>query len=259
MSMKHQFLPYRGQIKGLVTAGSQAAFITLHEESQATALYRLDATNEKVTITSDALSCGAAALVSDGKTLWFAGQDGVIYQSPLAKGKAKAWPKLDFSQDKVAALALLSAGRLAVLQSHQLSIIDCKQQVILQQFSFADPAWSLGSNPEGDWFAVGDSKGKISVYQSVENADFVMSTEAIVHQGSVSAICFEANELRFYSAGADKKLFSTHAQGTLEPLDKGRSSNHDKTINSILLGKERFLRRHQTKPLNPGLMRVASR
>ena len=240
MAMMHQYLPYRGQLNGLVTAGSHAAFITTHQENQATALYRLDASSEKVTITVDALTCGATALVSDGKTLWFAGQDGAIYQSPLAKGKSKAWPKLAFAQDKISALALLSNNRLAVLQSKQLSIVDRQQHTILQQFSFTDSAWTLGSSADGDWLAVGDSKGKIGVYQSGEEGDFALSSEASVHQGSVSAICFEAHELRFYSAGADKKLFSTHAQGALQPLDKGRSSNHDKTINAILLGKERF-------------------
>ena len=153
-----------GQLKGLVTAGSQAAFITVHDENQATSLYRLDTAAEKVAMTEEALPCGATALVSDGKTLWFAGQDGVIYQSPLAKGKPKAWPKSDFNQDKqdkVAALALLSVDRMAVLQSKQLSIVDRKQQSVLQQFSLTDSTWTLGSNPQGDWLALGDSKGKI--------------------------------------------------------------------------------------------------
>ena len=240
MTMMHQFLPYRGQIKGLVTAGSHAAFITAHEEKQATALCRLDTSGEKIIMTEEVLPCGATALLSDGKVLWFAGQYGAIYQTLLLKGKPKTWSKLSFGQDEIAALALLSADRMAVLQSKQLSIVDHKKQVALQQFSLSDASWSLGSSPDGDWLAVGDNRGKISVYQSTDQGDFVLSSEASVHQGSVTSICFEANELRFYSAGADKKLFSTHAQGALQPLDRGRSSNHDKTIHSILLGKERF-------------------
>lgn len=249
MTMMHQYLSYRGQLKGLVTAGSQAAFITVHDENQATSLYRLDASDERVVMTAEALPCGATALVSDGTTLWFAGQDGAIYESPLAKGKPKAWPKADFSQDKVAALALLSADRMAVLQSKQLSIVDRNKQSVLQQFNLTDSARTLGSNPQGDWLVLGDSKGKVSVYHADGPADFVLSSEAQVHQGSVTAIYFEAHELRFYSAGADKKLFSTHAQGALQPLDKGRSSNHDQTINSILLGKERFFTASSDKTL----------
>jgi len=45
--MNKQSLAYRGTIQGIVSAGSQAAFITTHEEGQATALYRLDASHEK--------------------------------------------------------------------------------------------------------------------------------------------------------------------------------------------------------------------
>lgn len=242
--MNKQTLAYRGTIKGIVSAGSHAAFITTHDEAQPTALYRLDASQKKVTLTTQVLSCGATALVSDGKTIWLAGQDGKIYQALLAKSaktKPKALSKLIFDDAKVKGLALLSDNRLAVLQSNQLSIIDCKKHKVLQCFSYTESAATFGSSPDGLWLAVGHSQGTIRVYQTDgKSQELTLSDDASVHKGAVTAIQFEADALRFYSSGADKKLLSTHAQGSLQPLDRGKSSNHSSNIQAICLGKERF-------------------
>ncbi|MCK5918132.1 MAG: hypothetical protein KAG34_06885, partial [Cocleimonas sp.] len=81
--MNKQTLAYRGIIQGIVSSGSQAAFITTHEEALATALYRIDASKQNITLTSQTLSCGATAIISDGKKIWFAGQDGKLYESTL--------------------------------------------------------------------------------------------------------------------------------------------------------------------------------
>lgn len=233
------YLPYRGQITGLVSAGSHAAFISAHNEKQATALYRLDASAEKITLSAEPLASGATALVSNGKTLWFVSQDGKLYQAPLAKGKPKAITKLDFSDAKVIGLALLADNHLAVLQQKQLNIVDIKSKTITQQLPFNSTSNVLASSSDGLWLSVGYQKGDIQVYQW-ENNQLNFSAEAKIHQGAVTALQFEANELRFYSAGSDKKLFNTHAQGELQPLDKGRNSNHAADIKAILLGQERF-------------------
>ncbi|MCK5809941.1 MAG: HEAT repeat domain-containing protein [Cocleimonas sp.] len=239
--MNKQTLAYRGIIQGIVSSGSQAAFITTHEESQATALYRIDASQQKLTLTTQALSCGATALTSDGKKLWFAGQDGKLYESALAKGKPKALPKLAFDSAKVIGLALLSDNRLAVLQSRQLSLIDLKKKTLLQAISYSESSAVMGASADGLWLAVGDSKGVVHVYQTNETSQqLTLSESATIHKGSVTAIQFEAEALRFYSAGADKKLFSTHAQGNLQPLDRGKNSNHNSNIHALHLGQERL-------------------
>ena len=239
--MNKQTLAYRGIIQGVVSSGSQAVFITTHEEAQATALYRLDASKQKLTLTAQDLSCGATAIISDGKKIWFAGQDGKVYTSALAKGKPSALPKLKFDSAKVIGLALLSDNRLVVLQSRQLSLVDLKKNTLLQEINYSESSAVMDSSADGLYFAVGDSKGVVHVYQTDETSrKLELSDRAEVHKGSVTAIQFETEALRFYSAGADKKLFSTHAQGNLQPLDRGKSSNHNSNIHALHLGKERL-------------------
>lgn len=238
--MDHTTLPYRGTIQGITSAGSHAAFITTHEEGQATALYRIDS-SQQFTITESALPSGATALVGDGKTLWFAGQDDKLYQAPIIKGRPKALPKLRF-EAWVIGLAILSNHRLAVLQPNQLTIVDCKKNKVLQEIAYSEKSCSLASSPDGLWLAVGDNKGTIFVYQSDEKSPEILalSAESSIHKGAVTTIQFEAEALRFYSTGTDKKLFSTHAQGELQPLDRGKNSNHKKNIHALHLGKTRF-------------------
>ena len=232
---------YRGQIKGLVSQGTQTVFVTQHPERQATDLCRLDTSTENTKLQNESLPCSASALVGNAEHIWLAGNDGKIYSSALAEGKAKALSGLDFSHSEVLALALLAQNRLAVLQAKQISLVDLKTNQISQTFDNTDAATTLASSPDGLWFVVGFRKGTVAVYHCETAAsDFALSSEGAVHQGQVTALLFAANELQFYSAGADKKLFLTHARGTLQPLDKGKSSNHETPITALLLGKERL-------------------
>ena len=71
---------------------------------------------------------------------------------------------------------------------------------------------------------------------------FELSASEKLHEGAVTALLFEPQELRFYSAGADNKLLSTHARGRLEPEDKGRGGNHTDHITAMAWGPgDRFL------------------
>ena len=63
-----------------------------------------------------------------------------------------------------------------------------------------------------------------------------MSDSGRLHEGAVTAILFEPDELRFLSAGADQKLLSTHARGKLEPEDKGRGNNHTDVVTALIWG-----------------------
>ncbi|WP_298609700.1 HEAT repeat domain-containing protein [uncultured Thiothrix sp.] len=232
---------YRGQIQGLVSQGAHSVFITKHPENQATELYRLNTSTEYTELQSDALPCSATALVGNTEQIWLAGTDGKLYSSAFKEGKAKALGHLDFSQSEVLALALLAQHRLAVLQAKQIQIVDLTANNISQTFEQTDAATTLASSPDGLWFVVGFRQGKLAVYHSeTPTSEFALSSEGVVHQGQVTALVFAQNELQFYSAGADKKLFLTHARGTLQPLDKGKSSNHEVAISALLLGKERL-------------------
>ena len=52
----------------------------------------------------------------------------------------------------------------------------------------------------------------------------------------MTALLFEPDELRFFSAGADQKLLTTHARGKLEPEDKGRGNNHTDLVTALIWG-----------------------
>src|SRR5262249_30346696 len=65
---------------------------------------------------------------------------------------------------------------------------------------------------------------------------FLLSGSQRLHEGAVTALLFEREELRFLSAGADQKLLSTHARGKLEPEDRGRGANHTDQVTALLWG-----------------------
>lgn len=232
---------YRGQIRGLLSYDAQTIFITKHPENQTTELYRLDTSTEYTNLKNESLPCSASALTGNAEQIWCAGTDGKLYSSAFQEGKVKALGSLDFSQSDVLALALLAQNRLAVLQAKQISIVDLKTNSTTQTFEHADAATTLAASHTGLWLVVGFRKGNVAVYHAeTTDGEFALSSEGAVHQGQVTALLFAQNELQFYSAGADKKLFLTHARGTLQPLDKGKSSSHETPITALLLGKERL-------------------
>ena len=76
----------------------------------------------------------------------------------------------------------------------------------------------MAADPTGQWLAVGTAKGTVAVFEcETAAAEFRLSDSAPLHEAAVTALLFEADELRFLSAGADQKLLSTHARGRLEP------------------------------------------
>jgi ParB family chromosome partitioning protein len=67
-------------------------------------------------------------------------------------------------------------------------------------------------------------------------AAFQQSDAAKLHEAAVTALLFEADELRFLSAGADQKLLSTHARGRLEAEDRGRGFTHEQPVSALVAG-----------------------
>lgn len=236
--MKNYLLVYRGQIEALTTQQQQLLFVTTHPEKQATALYRLQFEHDKVAQFTYPLPCGAWQLCADDKQhVWLAGDDGKVYQFKDFKGKPKLIVDTD-SDAKASALQHID-GKLLLVQGRQILWIDINSGKILQRLSLSDNSHVAALDPSQQWLAVGLHNGDIAVYQ-YHDATWQFSAQANIHQGQVTALQFEPHELRFYSAGADKKLFNTHAQGELQAIDKGRSSNHNSTIHSIAMGESRF-------------------
>ncbi|MBI1914559.1 MAG: HEAT repeat domain-containing protein, partial [Planctomycetes bacterium] len=86
------------------------------------------------------------------------------------------------------------------------------------------------------WLVAGTSKGNVAVFECEDKPNFELSATDRLHEGAVTALLFETEDLRFLSAGADNKLLSTHARGKLEPEDKGRGANHSDQVTAMIWG-----------------------
>lgn len=228
MATTQKYLTYRGDLQAIVTCGAQLAFTTSHSENIPTALYRLDV--EKFELSSIPLDCGGLSLASSDGNLWLGGDDGGLYQ---ISGNSVSKIKVDLPAP-ASLLTCLSEHRLAAVCDDQLLILETKKGKRLQAFELQEKGTALGASPAGDWLAVGTGKGQVTVFESEESASFQLSESEKIHEGAVTAILFEPEELRFLSAGADQKLMLTHARGKLEPEDRGRGAGHADQITRML-------------------------
>src|SRR5206468_11751294 len=118
---------------------------------------------------------------------------------------------------------------------------------LLQALGLPEAATCLAADPTGQWLAAGTVRGTVAVFEcETAPAEFRLSDAAPLHEATVTALLFEADELRFLSAGADQKLLSTHARGRLEAEDRGRGATHDQPITALVAGPP------SPSPLPPG-------
>lgn len=236
MSQVHN-LRYIGEIRAVVADGKQIAFVTEHVENQPTSLYLIDGEANK--LSQIELPCGGVSLSNIGGTFWIGGTDGNLYTvASGGKSAKKLTTKLPAAATKS---VMLSKDRVGLLTNESVTIVNAKGK-ITQALELGEVVTAIGASPDGDWFAVGTNKGTVTVFQSEEQDEFVVSESAAMHNAAVTAIQFEPEELRFLSAGADRKLMLTHARGSLEPEDRGRANNHDDNITAIILANEfRFI------------------
>ncbi len=232
-----RYSQYRGDIRAAVGVGNQVAFVTVHPEGQPTALYRWHA--EKQTLDAALLPAGGVALVADGEHLWVGGSDARIYHAT-----AKNAPKSIGAQLAAApvALALLAQERLAALVENTVVIVNRGDGKTVQTLPLPDAGTALATDPTGQWLVAGTARGHVTVFDGEGKPEFLISESEKIHEGAVTALLFEQEELRFFSVGADQKLLSTHARGKLEPEDRGRGNNHTEPITAMIWapGGERF-------------------
>ncbi|WP_169976936.1 HEAT repeat domain-containing protein [Tautonia rosea] len=240
MSVQETYLTYRGEIRALASSGKWLAFVTEHPERRPTALYRLDC--ESLTLATDPMPTGAKSLCLIGDDLWIGGTDGACYRGSLQGGPPSQ--ALVIEGGPLVALAPLAGNRLAIASGQTLTIADIKNSKpkALQSLDLPAEITCLESDPTGLWLVAGTSKGDVSVFSAEGRDDFILSESSKLHEGTVSALRFDPDELRFLSAGADRKLLSTLARGTLEPEDRGKSNTHEDLITSIVWAPgDRFL------------------
>ncbi|MBP3954560.1 HEAT repeat domain-containing protein [Gemmata sp. G18] len=220
---------YRGDIRAAVGIGGSLAFVTVHPEGAPTALYWLDV--DKLSLQQDALECGGAAIAADGNTVYVGGTDKRLYECGKKAPKLLAGP---FGGD-IAAIVPVAKKRIAVLNGKQIDIISDKDGAIKQTLELPDTGTCLSVDKSGYWLAAGTTKGIVAVFDGQDKDEFEPSESAKLHDGAVTVIQFEPEELRFFSAGADNKLLTTFARGSLEPEDKGRANMHEDVLTALVL------------------------
>ena len=218
---------YRGDVKALVGVGGSLAFVTVHPEGAPTALYWLDA--DKLSMQQDALPCGGVALAADGNTVYVGGTNRHLYECGKKAPKQLAGP---FAGD-IVAIATLAKKRIAVMHGKPIDIISDKDGGAKQTLELPDTGTCLSVDKSGFWLAAGTTKGIVAVFDGEGKDEFEPSESAKPHDGAVTVVAFEQEELRFFSAGADHKLLTTFARGSLEPEDKGRANMHEDVLTAL--------------------------
>src|SRR5262245_41728001 len=223
-----KFLTYRGDIKAAVGVGGSLAFVTVHPEGVPTALYWLDA--DKLNLQQDDLECGGVALAADGNTVYVAGTNRRIYEC----GKKQPKPLGAPFAGSIAAIVPVAKKRIAVLHGKQIDIISDADGSVLQSLELPEDGTCLATDKTQSWLAAGTAKGTVAVFDGQDKDEFEPGEPEKIHDGAVTAIMFEPEELRFFSAGADNKLYTTFARGNLEPEDKGRANMHEDVLTAMV-------------------------
>ena len=236
MPQSEKYLTYRGDLQAVAGHDASAFFVTLHPDKRPTAVYALNV--ENFALEEQPLPAGGCCLAieADAKNhaaLWIGGSDGQLYRT-TAQGKTPAALGPAFSSP-IVSLALLSKDRIAVLTEAMISIRSRKDGKILQTWELPEQGTKLAADPSGEWLVAGTAKGMVFVFECEDKSEFLLSESDQLHEAAVTAILFEPEELRFFSAGADQKLLLTHARGRLEPEDRGRGNHHAEPVTSMVL------------------------
>ena len=273
--MKITTLPYWGQINSLISDDSISLFTTkLFDNNQSLAkLYRLDSSSEHPTLTALKLPVAMDSLCAmPDSTVMLIGRDGHLYQSDwqakkisqvsqqsvmeLSQSQADEIAQADIATPHHLATAVAIQGfsdGVAVLypnqllvwsyQKHQLGecIVNIRLDSVLDNSNSSvsiNQATTLSISADGEWVVIGDSQGVVSSFQfNPERTALLHSSSEPLHQGAVTALCFEPIAQQFFSAGADKQLLRTHAQGKLQGIDRGKASQHSEMIRAMVVSK----------------------
>lgn len=254
--MKITTLPYWGQISAIISQGTTSLFLTHLKDAHDPTLYRLDSSSDHPTLTVTALPVVMDSLCAmrDG-TVILMGQDGHFYQSDWqAKKIAKLSETSIFAsftaiENETAtqkpALAITEFGdTIAVLYPHQLTVWHYQKHQLgdnLANLTFDTNTTTLSVSSDGEWLVVGDSQGTVTSFHfNAEKTLLLQSSSETLHQGAVTALAFEPIAQQFFSAGEDKQLLRTHAQGKLQGIDRGKASQHSEMIRAMAVSTHRL-------------------
>ena len=226
MSTKEVWSTFRGEIRGLAADGAHLVFVTRHGEGQPTALYRLDPMAGK--LAADPLPGGTClAPTADG---WLVGgADRRSYAG--SHGSCKPVGKAEL-EAPATAIASMDAG-IAIAAGTRLLLWNPKGKE-LASFELSAKATAMAVDPSGHWVVVGCADGTVATFTDEEGDGLVASNAGKLHEGAVTCLVFEPDELRFRSGGRDGRFLVTHARGALESIDRSGRHRHDDAIVGIL-------------------------
>ena len=228
---KDIYSEYKGQIQAIASDMEDLFFCTVHAEFDAGYLYRMDAGKEEAVEIE--LESPADCVLVAGKSIFVGGRNGSVYTGTTKSRSLKILGSP--SKDAVSHLVDLEKQKqIACVSAQTLSILDEKSGDVVQVIETAEKITSIAADPTGNWLAVGLQDGTICVFDREDKAEFELAESEGIHKGPVTSLLFEPEELRFFSAGSDQKLFLTHARGSLEPEDRGRGNSHDNTVTAMI-------------------------
>ena len=183
MSKVHN-LTYFGSIRGLVGDGKSIVFVTEHAEGKLTSLYKIngEADKESDTLTEVALDFVPTSLLKANGCYWIGGDDSRLHcvgESDKKSSKLSApLPAPPTSS------AILSNDRIALACNNTIQIVEAKPKgKLIQSIELEEDASAIAANPDGNWLAVGTTKGIVNVYQCEDQDEFVLSESSQLHDG----------------------------------------------------------------------------
>ena len=230
---KNKYLIYRGDLKAITSHKSALIFTTVHGEGHETGVYFIDLETSKPT---KAHMPGGVALVRDDTSLMVAGVDGHIWRGLLAKKSLDAVGEA--FEPAPTALALVTGKRLAVGHGATISIVSREDASLTQTLTLPERVTTLAADKSGEWLVAGTDRGMVFVFTCEDREDWAESSSAKLHEGEVTSLLFENEELRVLSTGSDLKLLVTHVRGELDPEDRGGSGMHEKAVTTMIHGLE---------------------
>ena len=236
--MNEQYLTFRGAIRSLVTVADMLAFVTEHPDQTGHALYLLDPA--KPELRELPLPAAGRWVLARENQLVVATSENQLYTCSVKDKQVASFGK---PLDAPASLgSWVNSDEILLASGKRLSLIQASDGKQVQSWETEEDVSAFAADPTGSWLAIGSSKGYVTTFQRDEDGRFQPSETGKLHDAEVTALLFEPEELRFLSAGADQRLLLTHAQGKLEPEDRGKSVSHkDRIVRLLQSSSERFL------------------
>lgn len=234
MAQKTVKTTYRGRIRDLVASGETLRFVTTHPEGQPTPLYALRLSDDALFEVPLSSEKGAKGLCQAGEDLFILTADDAIERWREGQQQTETWRAA--GEDPLIALRPAAGDRLALIAGTSLIILSQASGEELQRFDLEDETRALAISPNGQWLAVGTVLGRLAIFTCEGKETFEHSDTQKIHEGAVTALLFDEDDIRVLSAGADSKILHTHARGRLDPEDRGGKSRHDEPVTAILRG-----------------------